>query len=55
MFLNAGSIRQSKLLFFGCVVISDLYLLSEIVLLNLYFIFSKKLILLLIDKVTTRT
>ena len=55
MFLNAGSIWQSKLLFVGCVVISDLYLLSEIVLLNLYFIFSKKLILPLIDKETTRT
>ena len=41
--------------FFGWVVISDLYLFQEIVLLNLCFIFSKKLILSLIYKVTTGT
>ena len=39
--------------FFGCVVISELYLFQEIVLLNPCFIFSKNLILSLIDKVTT--
>ena len=42
-------------MFFVCVVISDLYLLQEIVLLNPCFIFSKNLILPLIDKVTTGT
>ena len=42
-------------MFFGCVVISDLYLLKEIVLLNPCFIFSKNLVLSLIDKVTTGT
>ena len=55
IFLNAGLIRKSKLLFFGCVVTSDLYLFHKIVLLNSCFIFSKSLILLLIDKVTTGT
>ena len=40
-------------MFFVCVVISDLYLFQEIVLLNPCFIFSKNLILSLIDKVTT--
>ena len=39
--------------FFGCVVISELYLFQEIVLLNPCFIVSKNLILSLIDKVTT--
>ena len=39
--LNVGSIRWSKLLFLGCVVISDLYLFQKIVLLNLCFIFLK--------------
>ena len=42
-----------KLLFFGCVVISDLHLFQEIVILNPYFIFSKNGILSLINKVTT--
>ena len=41
--------------FFGCIVISDLYLFQEIFLLNPYFIFSKNFILSLIDKVTTGT
>ena len=41
--------------FFGCAVISDLYLLQEIVLINLYFIISKNLILSIIDKVKTET
>ena len=36
--------------FLGSAVISDLYLFQEIALLNPYFIFSKNLILLLIDK-----
>ena len=44
IFLNVGSIRQFKLLFFGCVAISDLYLLQEIVLLNPCFIFPENLI-----------
>ena len=51
MFLNVGSIRQSKLLFFNCAVISDLYMFQEIVILNLCFIFSKNLILSFIDRV----
>ena len=41
--------------FFRCVVISDLYLFQEFVLLNLCFMFSKNLILSVIDKVTTGT
>ena len=41
--------------FYDCVVIADLYLFQEIVLLNSCFIFSKKLILSFIDKVTTET
>ena len=53
VYLNVRSIRQSRLLVFGCVVISDLYLFQEIVLLNPCFISSKNLILSLIDKVTT--
>ena len=40
-------------MFSVCVVISDLYLFQEVVLLNPCFIFSKNLILSLIDKVTT--
>ena len=44
IFLNVGSIRQFKLLFFGYVAISDLYLLQEIVLLNPCFIFPENLI-----------
>ena len=51
MFLNVGSIRQSKLLFFNCAVISDLYMFHEIVILNLCFIFSKNLILSFIERV----
>ena len=51
MFLNVGSIRQSKLLFFNCAVISDLYMFQEIVILNLCFIFSKNLILSFTDRV----
>ena len=42
-------------MFFGWVVVSGLYLFQEIVLLNPCFIFSKKLILSLIKKVTTGT
>ena len=53
IFLNVGSIIQSKLLFFGFVVISDLYLFQDIVLLNTCFKFSKNLMLLFIGKVTT--
>ena len=53
MLLNVGSTKWFKLLFFACVVISDLYLFQEINLLNACFIFSKNLILSLIDKVTT--
>ena len=55
IFLNVGSIRQSRLLFFGCVVISDLYLFQEIILLNPCFIFFQNMILSLMDKVTTGT
>ena len=44
IFLNVESIRQFKLLFFGYVAISDLYLLQEIVLLNPCFIFPENLI-----------
>ena len=55
MFLKVGSIRQSKLLFLGCAIISDLYLFQEVVLLNHCLIFSKNLILSLIEKVTTGT
>ena len=40
-------------MFFVCVVISDEYLFQEIVPLNPCFIFSKNIILSLIDKVTT--
>ena len=40
-------------MFFACVVISDIYLFQEIVLSNPCYIFSKKLILSFIDKVTT--
>ena len=50
IFLN---IKLSKLLLFGCDVISDLLLLQEIVLLNPCFVFFKNLIYSLIDKVTT--
>ena len=39
--LNYGLIRYSNLFFFGCAVISDLYLFQETVLLNYGFIFSK--------------
>ena len=55
IFLNVGSIRQSKLLFFDSVVTSDLYLFQEIVPLIPCFIFSKNLILSFIDQVTTET
>ena len=55
IFLNVGSIRYFKWLFFGCAVIWDLYLFQEIVLLNPCFTFFKNLILSLIDKVTTAT
>ena len=40
---------------FGCDAISDVYLFQEIALLNPCFIFSKNLILSLIEKVTTWT
>ena len=43
------------MLFFGCVVISDLYLLHDIVLLNPCFQFPQKLMLWFIEKMTTRT
>ena len=39
--------------FFGCLVISDLYLFQEIVLLNPSFLFHKILVLSFKDKVTT--
>ena len=39
--------------FLGCVVISNLYFFQEFALVNPCFIFSIKLILLLIDKLTT--
>ena len=38
---------------FGCVVISDVYWLQEVVILNLCSMFSKNLISSFIDKVTT--
>ena len=41
--------------FFVCVVISDLYLFQEIIFLNRFFMFSKNLILSLIDKETAGT
>ena len=41
--------------FFVCALISDLCLFQKIVLLNPYFIFSKKIILSFIEKVTTGT
>ena len=53
-FLNVGSIIWSELLFFGCVVISNLYLFQDFVLLNPCFKYSKNLMLSFIDKVTTR-
>ena len=53
IFLNVGSIIQSKLLFFGSALISDLYLFQETILLNPCFKCSKNLMLLFIDKVTT--
>ena len=40
---------------FVSVIISDVYFFKEIVLLNTYFLFSKKLILSVIHKVTTGT
>ena len=43
------------MLFFDCVVISDIYLFQKIVLLNPWFKFSKNLILLFMDKATTET
>ena len=43
------------MLFFGCVVISDLYLFQETVLLNPFFDCAKNLILSFIDKVTAGT
>ena len=54
IFLNVGSIMQFKLPFFGCVVLSNLYLLHEI-LLNPCLMFSKNLMLLFIEKATTGT
>ena len=42
-------------MFFGCVIISDLNLFQENVILNPWFMFSKKLMLSFIDKVTTGT
>ena len=52
---NVESIVKSKLLFFGCFAILDLFLFQETVLLNACFIFSKKLMLLFIDEVATVT
>ena len=40
---------------FGCAVISGLYLFQEMLILNPSITFSKNLMLLLIDKVTTET
>ena len=42
-------------MFFGCVIISDLNLFQENVLLNPWFMFSKKLMWSFMDKVTTGT
>ena len=54
-FLNVGSITKSKLLFLGCVVMSDLHLLQYNVLLNPCFKCSKDFMFLFLDKVTTGT
>ena len=54
-FINVGSIRYSKLLLSGSVVTSDLHLFQKIVLLKACLIFSKNLLLSLIDKVTIGT
>ena len=42
-------------MFFGCVVTLDVYFFQEIVLLNPCLSFSKKVMLLFTDKVTTGT
>ena len=42
-------------MFFGCAVISDLYLYQEVILLNLCFVFSIDLLLPFIGKVTKET
>ena len=56
IFPNVRSIKRAKLLFFfGCVVVSDLYLFQETVLLIPCFMFSKNLMLWFIDQVTTGT
>ena len=55
MLLNVKSIIKPKLLFFGCVVISDLYLFQETVILKPCFKFFKNLMLSFIDKDTTGT
>ena len=46
---------MNQILFFVYVVISNLYLFQEVVLLNPCLIFSKNLILPVLDKVTTGT
>ena len=51
MFLNIESIIQSNLLL-DCVAISDLYLLQDIVLLNLLLFYVCSFMLLFIDKLT---
>ena len=52
-FVNVGSIKQFKLLFWGWIVICDLYLFDFIVLLNPDFNYSKIFILFSFDKLTT--
>ena len=52
MFLVVGTVKLSKLVFWGCVDISDLHLFQEIVLLNPCYKFFKNLILWFIDKLT---
>ena len=53
-FLLLDRLDSLNYYFFSCAIVSDLYLLQEIVLLSTCFIFFKKLILPFIKKVTTR-
>ena len=52
---QSDNLNYFVLYYIVCVVISDLYLLQEIVLLNPCFVFPLNLILSLIDKVTIGT
>ena len=54
-YVNFGSVKKFKLLFWGWIAICDLYLFHFMVLLNLNFNFSKKFVLFSFDKVTTET